>query len=80
MDFKVSNLYLESIFLGFVREIIWPKKPPYMNKIKTIVLISVYKSPQYEALGFRLIVERLIDMGYPATIREFEYDHTFSVR
>ena len=42
--------------------------------------ISVYKSPQYEALGFRLIVDRLVNMGYPTAIREFEYDHTFSVR
>jgi len=43
-------------------------------------LIAVYKSPQYESMSFRLVVERLIAIGYPAQIRDFEYDPTFPVR
>ena len=42
--------------------------------------LAVYKSPQYEALGFRLIVERLIKMGYPKALLDFEYDPSFPVR
>ena len=41
---------------------------------------SVYKSPQYESMGFRLVVDRLVAIGYPEAIREFEYDHSFPVR
>lgn len=40
----------------------------------------VYKSPQYEALGFRLVVERLVNIGYPEAIKEFRYDPTFPIR
>ncbi|CAD5111208.1 DgyrCDS540 [Dimorphilus gyrociliatus] len=42
--------------------------------------LAVYKSPQYEALGFRLVVERLVDIGYPEAINEFRYDPTFPIR
>jgi len=42
--------------------------------------VAVYKSPQYESMGFRLVVDRLISIGYPEAIREFEYDHSFPVR
>jgi len=31
-------------------------------------------------MGFRLVVNRLIAIGYPEAIREFQYDHTFPVR
>jgi 5'-nucleotidase len=42
--------------------------------------LAVYKSPQYESLAFRLTVERLLSIGYPEGIRDFEYDPTFVVR
>ena len=42
--------------------------------------ISVYKSPEYESMGFRLIVNRLVAFGYPPAIRDFEYDPTFPIR
>jgi len=42
--------------------------------------VSVYKSPKYESMGFRLVVNRLVAIGYPEAIREFEYDHSFPVR
>ncbi|XP_034943064.1 cytosolic purine 5'-nucleotidase isoform X2 [Chelonus insularis] len=42
--------------------------------------LAEYKSPQYEQLGFELLKERLISLGYPHEIRAFEYDPSFPVR
>ncbi|KAH8255101.1 hypothetical protein KR026_009045 [Drosophila bipectinata] len=42
--------------------------------------LAEYKSPQYEQLGFNLVKERLVQMGYPKEILQFEYDPTFPVR
>ncbi|XP_046659094.1 cytosolic purine 5'-nucleotidase isoform X2 [Homalodisca vitripennis] len=42
--------------------------------------IAEYKSPQYERLGFNLIKERLVSLGYPQEILEFEYDPSFPIR
>lgn len=50
-------------------------------KIKLIwISISEYKSPQYEQLGFDLVKERLVSMGYPKEIMQFEYDPSFPIR
>ncbi|XP_060859021.1 cytosolic purine 5'-nucleotidase isoform X2 [Metopolophium dirhodum] len=42
--------------------------------------LAEYKSPAYERLGFALAVERLVSLGYPTQILQFEYDPTFPVR
>ncbi|XP_037920038.1 cytosolic purine 5'-nucleotidase isoform X2 [Hermetia illucens] len=42
--------------------------------------LAEYKSPQYEQLGFDLVKVRLVNMGYPKEILEFEYDPSFPVR
>ncbi|XP_071449010.1 cytosolic purine 5'-nucleotidase isoform X2 [Hetaerina americana] len=42
--------------------------------------LAEYKSPQYETLGFNLLKERLVSLGYPSEILEFEYDPSFPVR
>lgn len=42
--------------------------------------LAVYKSPAYESMGFRMVVERLISIGYPEELRDFEYDSTFPIR
>ncbi|XP_063221621.1 cytosolic purine 5'-nucleotidase isoform X2 [Bacillus rossius redtenbacheri] len=42
--------------------------------------LAEYKSPQYERLGFNLLKERLVSMGYPQEILAFEYDPSFPVR
>lgn len=42
--------------------------------------LAEYKSPQYEQLGFNLIKNRLIDIGYPKEILQFEYDPSFPIR
>lgn len=49
-------------------------------KFIVISLFVVYKSPDYESLGFNLLKERLVDIGYPEAIRDFEYDPTFPIR
>ncbi|KAL4232109.1 Cytosolic purine 5'-nucleotidase [Mactra antiquata] len=42
--------------------------------------LAVYKSPEYEELGFSLIKERMVKIGYPESLLEFEYDPTFPIR
>ncbi|XP_068082239.1 cytosolic purine 5'-nucleotidase isoform X2 [Anabrus simplex] len=42
--------------------------------------IAEYKSPQYERLGFNLVKERLVSLGYPQEIKQFVYDPTFPIR
>lgn len=42
--------------------------------------ILEYKSPQYEQLGFNLLKDRLVSLGYPQEIKAFEYDPSFPVR
>ena len=34
--------------------------------------LAEYNSPQYEVLGFDLVKERLVALGYPSQIREFQ--------
>ena len=34
--------------------------------------LAEYNSPQYEILGFDLVKERLVTLGYPSHIREFQ--------
>ncbi|XP_072027120.1 cytosolic purine 5'-nucleotidase-like isoform X2 [Amphiura filiformis] len=42
--------------------------------------LAVYKSPQYETMGFNLTVERLVAIGYPQELYNNEYDPSFPVR
>ncbi|XP_032671926.1 cytosolic purine 5'-nucleotidase isoform X2 [Odontomachus brunneus] len=42
--------------------------------------LAEYKSPQYEQLGFTLLKDRLVSLGYPQEIKAFEYDPSFPVR
>ena len=42
--------------------------------------LALYKSPQYEILGFNLVIDELIKLGYPKEIKNFVYDPTFPVR
>ena len=44
------------------------------------LLFSVYKSPDYECLGFDLVKRQLVKIGYPETLLDFEYDPTFPIR
>uniref|UniRef100_A0A8D2ZFT9 Cytosolic purine 5'-nucleotidase n=1 Tax=Scophthalmus maximus TaxID=52904 RepID=A0A8D2ZFT9_SCOMX len=42
--------------------------------------LAVYKSPEYESLGFDLTVERLVSIGYPQDLCNFVYDPSFPTR
>ncbi|XP_044738301.1 cytosolic purine 5'-nucleotidase isoform X2 [Chrysoperla carnea] len=42
--------------------------------------LAEYKSPEYEKLGFDLVKTRLVSLGYPKEILEFEYDSSFPIR
>lgn len=42
--------------------------------------LAEYKSPELEILGFNLVIKRLISLGYPEELKEFEYDPSFPVR
>lgn len=48
--------------------------------ITRTTLCAVYKSPEYESLGFELTVERLVSIGYPQELLSFAYDSTFPTR
>ncbi|KAJ8389818.1 hypothetical protein AAFF_G00112870 [Aldrovandia affinis] len=56
-----------------------------MEKIKCFgfdmdYTLAVYKSPEYESLGFHLTVERLVSIGYPQELLNFVYDPAFPTR
>jgi len=42
--------------------------------------LAEYKSPEYDFLGFELVKERLIEIGYPKEIQKFEFKPEFPVR
>uniref|UniRef100_A0A8C4QYR5 Cytosolic purine 5'-nucleotidase n=1 Tax=Eptatretus burgeri TaxID=7764 RepID=A0A8C4QYR5_EPTBU len=42
--------------------------------------LAMYRSPEYEALGFDLTVKRLASIGYPQELLDFEYDPEFPTR
>ncbi|XP_055353973.1 LOW QUALITY PROTEIN: cytosolic purine 5'-nucleotidase-like [Paramacrobiotus metropolitanus] len=42
--------------------------------------LAVYKSPAYETMAFEEIIARLIDVGYPQALGDFEYDPSFPIR
>ncbi|XP_038110841.1 cytosolic purine 5'-nucleotidase isoform X1 [Culex quinquefasciatus] len=74
--------------IGYKREIshrIFVNRSLHLENIKHYgfdmdYTIAEYKSPQYEQLGFNLVKERLVTLGYPVEILQFEYDPSFPVR
>ncbi|XP_029693331.1 5'-nucleotidase, cytosolic II, like 1 isoform X1 [Takifugu rubripes] len=42
--------------------------------------MAVYKSPDYESLGFQLIRDRLVSVGYPHELLRYTYDPSFPTR
>ncbi|CAD5118793.1 DgyrCDS7473 [Dimorphilus gyrociliatus] len=80
-----GNFNKKKLYKRGARQRVFVNRSLYLDKIKFFgfdmdYTLAVYKSPQYEALGFRLVVERLIDIGYPNAISEFSYDPTFPIR
>ena len=57
----------------------------YLEKIKYYgfdmdYTLAEYKSPEYEKLGFQLIKERIVEIGYPPDIAALQYDSSYPVR
>ncbi|XP_072259040.1 cytosolic purine 5'-nucleotidase-like [Pyxicephalus adspersus] len=42
--------------------------------------LAMYRSPDYEELGFELLVDRLVCIGYPHELLTYKYDPTFPTR
>ncbi|EGG18562.1 5'-nucleotidase [Cavenderia fasciculata] len=42
--------------------------------------IAVYNSPDFEELAYDMVLERLIGLGYPTTIKKLRYDPKFPIR
>ncbi|XP_051542393.1 cytosolic purine 5'-nucleotidase-like [Myxocyprinus asiaticus] len=42
--------------------------------------LAVYKSPEYESMGFELLRDRLVSIGYPHELLGYTYDPTFPTR
>lgn len=40
----------------------------------------MYKSPEYESLGFQMIRDRLVSVGYPHELLRYTYDPSFPTR
>ena len=71
-------------FLLFARRI-FVNRSLHLEKIKFYgfdmdYTLAEYKSPAYEILGFQMVQERLVSMGYPTAIKDFKYDPQFPVR
>lgn len=45
-----------------------------------LLLFVVYKSPEYESLGFELMRDRMVSVGYPHEILRYTYDPSFPTR
>ncbi|NP_001154003.1 Cytosolic purine 5-nucleotidase [Oncorhynchus mykiss] len=43
-------------------------------------VLAAYKSPDYEDLGFELLRDRLVSIGYPHELLRYNYDPTFPTR
>ncbi|KAM8873104.1 5'-nucleotidase, cytosolic II, like 1 isoform 1-T1 [Synchiropus picturatus] len=42
--------------------------------------LAMYKSPDYESLGFEMIRDRMVSVGYPHEILRYTYDPSFPTR
>ncbi|XP_036450498.1 5'-nucleotidase, cytosolic II, like 1 [Colossoma macropomum] len=42
--------------------------------------LAIYKSPEYEGLGFEMLRDRLVSIGYPHELLRYSYDPNFPTR
>eukprot|EP01132_Coremiostelium_polycephalum_P005679 gene5679-7068_t len=42
--------------------------------------LAVYNSPDFEELAYDMVIDRLIKIGYPKTIKKLKYDPSFPIR
>uniref|UniRef100_A0A3Q2DH82 5'-nucleotidase, cytosolic IIa n=1 Tax=Cyprinodon variegatus TaxID=28743 RepID=A0A3Q2DH82_CYPVA len=91
MDGMAMKKYRREAHHSFPRDLAHPAMRVFVNrslameKIKCFgfdmdYTLAVYKSPEYESLGFDLTVERLVSIGYPQELLNFVYDPSFPTR
>ncbi|XP_043993060.1 5'-nucleotidase, cytosolic IIa isoform X3 [Gambusia affinis] len=91
MDGVAMKKYRREAHHSFPRDLAHPAMRVFVNrslameKIKCFgfdmdYTLAVYKSPEYESLGFDLTVERLVSIGYPQELLNFVYDPSFPTR
>lgn len=51
-----------------------------VTSIMCLCVFVVYKSPDYESLGFELIRDRMVSVGYPHELLRYTYDPSFPTR
>ncbi|CAG0887873.1 unnamed protein product [Darwinula stevensoni] len=77
-----------SVPLQYKREMshrVFVNRSLHLEKIKFFgfdmdYTLASYRSPQYETMGFDLIRERLISIGYPEDLQNYVYDPSFPIR
>ncbi|XP_076876468.1 5'-nucleotidase, cytosolic II, like 1 isoform X2 [Brachyhypopomus gauderio] len=42
--------------------------------------LAIYKSPEYDSLGFEMLRDQLVSIGYPHELLRYSYDSTFPTR
>lgn len=52
----------------------------WLANILCLCVFVVYKSPDYESLGFELIRDRMVSVGYPHELLRYTYDPSFPTR
>ena len=75
-------------FMGYKRESkhrIFVNKSLQLGKIKFFgfdmdYTLAMYKSPELENTVFRLLKNRIVEIGYPREMNNFNYDPSFPIR
>uniref|UniRef100_A0AAX7VJ53 Cytosolic purine 5'-nucleotidase n=1 Tax=Astatotilapia calliptera TaxID=8154 RepID=A0AAX7VJ53_ASTCA len=85
LDFITLSSAVQSLTERFSCFRVFVNRSLAMEKIKCFgfdmdYTLAVYKSPEYESLGFDLTVERLVSIGYPQELLNFVYDPSFPTR
>ncbi|XP_053500883.1 5'-nucleotidase, cytosolic II, like 1 isoform X1 [Ictalurus furcatus] len=70
---------------GDLQHSVFVNKSVALEKIKCYgfdmdYTLAVYKSPEYEDLGFEMLRDRLVSIGYPHELLRYTYDPTFPTR
>ena len=82
-----SKIYFEKWYLVYFKYFvrIFVNRTLQLEKIKFYgfdmdYTLAEYKAEEYETLGFELVKERLIQVGYPQDMNNFKYDRNFPVK
>lgn len=67
-------------FVGFDMDYTLAGALPLFSAESYPLTFAEYKTAEFEMLAYKHIIERLISIGYPEEIRQFEYTPHFPVR